>query len=248
MLSLLGLATAPGNLLGTLLLLVGLELVLGVDNVLVIALVTARLRPEQRGRARAIGLSIALLARMGMLTGVVWLMRLSTPLLTIFGHGLSGRDLILLAGGLFLMTKATREIHHVVELKDEAGAGERAFDSFASAVAQIVALDIVFSLDSVITAVGLASDLWVILTAVVLSFVVVLSFARPVGDFILRHPGLKVLALSFLITIGVTLCVEAFGAHVPKAYLYLPMGFAFAVQLLQLRLEANRARTRGAPE
>ena len=234
-------AAPSPNLIGTLLLLVGLELILGVDNVLVIAIVTERLRPELQNRARVTGLTLALGARAVMLAGVVWLMRLDQPLLHIAGHGLSLRDLILIGGGAFLIAKATREIHLVVELRDETGS-HRHTASFGSVVLQIVGLDLVFSMDSVITAVGLTDNLWIILVAVLLSFIVVLAFARPVGEFILRHPGLKVLALSFLITIGVTLCIEAFDAHVPKAYLYLPMAFSLAVQLLQLRLEHNRRR------
>lgn len=233
--------TAGHNLVGTLFLLVGLELILGVDNILVIAIVTSQLRPEVRNRARVIGLSIALLGRALMLTGVVWLIGLDKPYFSVFGRGISLRDCILIAGGLFLIAKATREIHNVVELREDEG-GHRQFASFGAALVQIVALDLVFSIDSVITAVGLTENLVIILVAVLISFLIVLAFAQRVGDFILRHPGLKVLALSFLITIGVTLCIEAFDAHVPKAYLYMPMAFSLAVQLLQLRLDENRKR------
>jgi predicted tellurium resistance membrane protein TerC len=156
---------------------------------------------------------------------------------------LSVRDLILLAGGLFLLYKAVHEIHHTVEFRDaEHGTGQQASGAFASIITQIVLLDVVFSIDSVITAVGLTQQLWIIVSAVVLSFVGILFFARPIGDFILRHPALKILALSFLITIGVTIFMEGLHKHVPKAYIYLPMGFALMVEMLQMRYERNRRR------
>jgi predicted tellurium resistance membrane protein TerC len=218
-------------------LLVGLELVLGIDNVLVIAVFAGRLPEEQRPKARTIGLSLALLARILMLGLVLFLAGLTDPLFL----NLSVRDLILLAGGLFLLYKAVREIHHTVELREEK---ERAAGtlkkSFSAVITQIVLLDIVFSIDSVITAVGLTDQVWVIIGAVVLSFVVILFFAGPVGEFILHHPALKILALSFLITIGVTIFMEGLHKEVPKAYIYLPMGFALLVELLQMRYERNR--------
>jgi predicted tellurium resistance membrane protein TerC len=155
----------------------------------------------------------------------------------------SVRDLILLAGGLFLLYKAVHEIHHTVEFREaEHGPDQQASGAFASIITQIVLLDIVFSIDSVITAVGLTQQLWIIVSAVVLSFAGILFFARPIGDFILRHPALKILALSFLITIGVTIFMEGLHKHVPKAYIYLPMGFALMVEMLQMRYEHNRRR------
>lgn len=218
-------------------LLVGLELVLGIDNVLVIAIFAGRLPKGQRPKARLVGLSLALIARILMLGLVLFLAGLTDPVLL----NLSVRDFILLAGGLFLLYKAVREIHHTVELREEK---ERAAGplkkSFLAVIAQIVLLDIVFSIDSVITAVGLTDQTWVIIGAVVLSFVAILFFAGPVGDFILHHPALKILALSFLITIGVTIFMEGMHKHVPKAYIYLPMGFALLVELLQMRYERNR--------
>jgi predicted tellurium resistance membrane protein TerC len=151
--------------------------------------------------------------------------------------------MILLTGGLFLLYKAVREIHHTVEVKEEASeAGQRVAGAFAAVISQIVILDIVFSIDSVITAVGLTQELWIIIVAVVLSFVAILLFAGPIGEFILEHPALKILALSFLITIGVTLFMEGVHKHVPKAYIYLPMGFALIVEILQMRYEHNRRR------
>lgn len=226
--------------LGLLALLIGLELVLGVDNVLVIAIFVGRLPQAQRQKARILGLSMAMVARIVMLVVVMALASLTRPIIA----NLSVRDLILLAGGLFLLYKAVHEIHHTVTLHDEVTtSGQTASATFASVITQIVMLDIVFSIDSVITAVGLTQQLWIIVSAVVLSFVVILFFARPIGEFILRHPALKILALSFLITIGVTIFMEGLHKHVPKAYIYLPMGFALMVEMLQMRYEHNRRRT-----
>jgi predicted tellurium resistance membrane protein TerC len=224
--------------LGLLALLIGLELVLGVDNVLVIAIFVGRLPENQRQKARIAGLSLAMVARIVMLAIIVALSSLTRPVVAHF----SVRDLILLAGGLFLIYKAVHEIHHTTEFKDEASGREKGGGSFAAIITQIVVLDIVFSIDSVITAVGLTQHLWVIVTAVVISFIGILFFARPIGDFILRHPALKILALSFLITIGVTIFMEGLHKHVPKAYIYLPMGFALLVEMLQMRYEHNRRR------
>jgi predicted tellurium resistance membrane protein TerC len=222
-------------------LLIGLELVLGVDNVLVIAIFVGRLPEESRNKARIVGLTLAMLARIGLLAVVVILAGLTRPLFL----DLSPRDLILMAGGMFLLYKAVREIHHTLSLADEPGAGDsRSHGSYAAVIAQIVLLDIVFSIDSVITAVGLTSQLWIIIAAVVLSFMGILFFARPIGEFILQHPALKILALSFLITIGVTIFLEGVHKHVPKAYIYLPMGFALGVELLQMRYERNRRKAR----
>ncbi|WP_027183924.1 TerC family protein [Desulfovibrio inopinatus] len=228
--------------LGILLLLIGLELVLGVDNVLVLAIMVERLDPALRRKARIIGLGLALIARLGLLLLVLALTSLTAPVFMQF----SVRDLILLAGGLFLLWKAVREIHHTVELKEEQdeAAGIKKKSSFRTAILQIVLLDIVFSIDSVITAVGLTHVVWVIITAVVISFAAVLAYAGPVGEFIIKHPTLKILALSFLITIGVTIFMEGMHQEVPKAYIYLPMGFALVVEMLQMRYEHNRKKMR----
>jgi predicted tellurium resistance membrane protein TerC len=182
---------------------------------------------------------MAMVARILMLAVVLVLARMTQPLIA----DLSVRDLILLAGGLFLLFKAVHEIHDTVEFREEENkkAG-KASGAFASILAQIVLLDIVFSIDSVITAVGLTRQLWIIVIAVVLSFVVILFFARPIGEFILDHPALKILALSFLITIGITIFIEGLHKHVPKGYIYLPMGFALIVELLKMRYEFNRKR------
>jgi predicted tellurium resistance membrane protein TerC len=227
--------------LATLALLIGLELVLGIDNILVISLVVSRLPDATRNRARITGLLLALVLRLVFVTFAFLLVQLTTP---VFLH-LSVKDLVLLAGGMFLMWKAVAEIHHVVELRDEHEMAVAAKSAFSAAIIQIVLLDIVFSIDSVITAVGLTPNLLVIALAVIVSFLGLLAYAGPIGEFILRHPALKILALSFLVTIGVTLFLEGIGKHVEKGYIYLPMGFALAVELLQMRYLANRRRTAG---
>ena len=226
--------------LATLALLIGLELVLGIDNILVISLVVARLPEQQRRMVRLIGLAIAMLFRLVFVAFAFKLVHLTDPVLL----QLSVKDIVLLAGGLFLIWKAVKEIHHVVELKDE-GVEVAAKDAVLSAIVQIVMLDIVFSVDSVITAVGLTPNLIVIALAVIVSFVGLLFYAGPIGEFILRHPALKILALAFLVTIGVTLCLEGMHKHVDKAYIYLPMGFALVVEMLQMRYSANRKRAGG---
>ena len=224
--------------LALLALLIGLELVLGVDNVLVIAIFVARLPEEKRKKARIMGLALAMVARLVMLVVVIFLAGLTSPLI----WELSVRDLILLAGGLFLLYKAVKEIHHTISVEEEHGASPGGSGKYTAIISQIVLLDIVFSVDSVITAVGLTSELWIIVTAVVLSFAGILFYAGPIGDFIMRHPALKILALSFLITIGITIFMEGLHKHVPKAYIYLPMGFALFVEILQMRYEHNRRR------
>ncbi|MFZ4483818.1 MAG: TerC family protein [Chthoniobacterales bacterium] len=230
------------NAFGTLLLLIGLELVLGIDNVLVISIVVSRLPAAQRDRARLFGLGLALFARLGFVAGAVWLVQLTQPIVP--GWTASWRDVALIAGGLFLLWKAVREIHHVVELKEN-HEGAVAASAFRAAIVQIVLLDMVFSLDSVITAVGLTPNLLIIAFAVIVSFLVILAYAKPIGEFILERPALKILALAFLVTIGVTIFLEGLHQHVAKAYIYLPMGFALSVELLQMRHAANKRRRGG---
>lgn len=230
------------DLIATLLLLLALELVLGVDNIVVISIIVSRLPEEMRKKARIIGLALALVARLLMVAGASFLLAMTDPVV----FGLSVRDLILLLGGGFLLWKAVREIHHTVELIEDHGAtpGPSPKKAFASAIAVIVAVDIVFALDSVVTAVGMTDNFTVIAAAVILSFVVLLFAAEPIGEFVLKNPTFKILALSFLITIGIVLILEAFHHDVPKPYIYLPMGFATLVQLLQWRLMRNQQRRR----
>ena len=227
------------NLILTFALLVGLEVVLGIDNILLISILTDRLPAAQRATARKIGLGLAMVARCLLLLGASALVKLSEPVI----WGLSWKSLILIVGGGFLLYKAVKEIHHAVESPNEPNAGAgKVSATFSSVLVQIVMLDIVFSIDSVITAVGLTDQLWVIYGAVIVSFGLVLLFSAGIASFVQRHATVKVLALSFLVTIGVTLVVEGIGGHVPKGYIYLPMGFALAVELLQLRLMHNQQR------
>ena len=227
------------NLLATFSLLVGLEIVLGIDNILLISILTDRLSPEQRNKARYLGLGLALGARLLLLLGASYIVQLSEPILL----GLSWKSLILIGGGGFLLFKAVKEIHHVVEAKDhEEKAGERVYSTFGAVILQLILLDMVFSIDSVITAVGLTDNLMVIYSSVIASFVLVLLFSGPIATFVQRHATLKILALSFLVTIGVTLFIEGLGHHVPKGYIYLPMGFALAVELLQMRFMYNQKK------
>lgn len=228
------------NLLATFALLVGLELVLGIDNILLISIVTDRVAPESRKKVRNIGLSLALAARLILLMGASYLVQLSEPVIGNFSY----KDLVLIAGGAFLLYKAVKEIHHVVETREGGSEHKSQVMSFGAAIAQILMLDIVFSIDSVITAVGLTNHLMVIYSSVVVSFVLVLIFAGAIASFVQKHATLKILALSFLITIGVTLGIEGMGGHVPKAYIYLPMGFALAVELLQMRFMHNQHKSK----
>jgi predicted tellurium resistance membrane protein TerC len=212
-----------------------------VDNVLVIAIFVGRLPDSQRNKARMIGLSLALVARILMLVVILALANLTNPVI----WNLSVRDLILLAGGLFLLYKAVHEIHHTVELKEEAEAASVSIrGNYSNVILQIVLLDIVFSIDSVITAVGLTDQLWIIIASVLVSFAAILAFAKPIGEYIIQHPSLKILALSFLITIGITIFMEGMHKHVPKAYIYLPMGFALMVEMLQMRYEHKKKALR----
>ena len=233
------------NAWATLLLLIALELVLGIDNILVITLAVARIEASQRDKARLIGLVLALVMRLIALCGASLLMSMKDPVIHIYSLGLSVKDLVLLSGGLFLTWKAVSEIHHCVEkpLGENAdGMSKTVATTFSAAIVQIVILDAVFSIDSIITAVGLTSFMWVIILAVLVSFLAVLAFAKPIGDFVLRHTALKILALAFLVCIGMTLIMEGMHKHVEKEYLYLPMGFALLIELLQMRAGHNASR------
>jgi predicted tellurium resistance membrane protein TerC len=225
----------PDNALA-LLTLSALEIVLGIDNLVVIAILTAKLPPEQRERARRFGLLAAMGMRVALLLTLSWLMGLTGTLFAVAGQEFSGRDLILLAGGLFLMAKATHEIHTKLEAPDEhPQADRRVYASLASVVGQIMAFDLVFSIDSVITAIGMAQALWVMVAAIVIAVVTMMLFATPVANFVERHPSIKMLALSFLLLIGVLLVAEAFGKHLDRGYVYFAMGFSLCVELLNLR-------------
>ncbi|MES1211086.1 MAG: TerC family protein, partial [Acidobacteriota bacterium] len=211
-----------------------LEIVLGIDNIIFISILAGKLPPEQRNKARKLGLGLAMFIRVGLLASLAWIARLTNPLFTVLGQDISGRDLILLIGGVFLLGKATHEIHDKLE-GAEGQTGTRAAASFASVITQILLLDIVFSLDSVITAVGMANELAIMITAVVLAVGVMLFAAGPISEFVDRHPTVKMLALSFLLLIGMSLIAEGLDQHIPKGYLYFAMGFSVLVEMLNLR-------------
>jgi predicted tellurium resistance membrane protein TerC len=217
--------------------LAAMEIVLGIDNIVFLTILAGRVPLADQPRARRLGLAFALVTRLGLLFAITWVMGLTRPLFTLLGHAISGRDLILLGGGLFLIAKATSEVHDKLEVQHEATpATPRGGAAFWAVIAQIAVLDIVFSLDSVITAVGMAQELPIMVAAMVLAVGVMLVFAGPVGSFVERHPTVKMLALSFLILIGVMLVAEGFGKHIEKGYIYFAMAFSLTVELLNLRM------------
>ena len=222
-----------------------LEIVLGIDNIIFISVLADRLPPEQRPKARQLGLGLAMATRILLLLSITWIMRLTAPLFTLFQHAVSGRDLILIVGGLFLLTKSTREIHDKMEGEGHGHASGAKVATFTGVLIQIGILDMVFSLDSVITAVGMADDVAVMVVAIVLAVGVMMISARPVGDFVSDHPTVKMLALSFLLLIGTSLVADGAGFHIPKGYIYFAMGFSVFVEFLNLR--AQKARADGPP-
>ena len=221
-----------------------LEIVLGVDNIVFISVVVGKLPAAQAHRARQIGLGLALVMRIALLSVLFALIRLNAPVVTLFGHGFSWRDLILLAGGLFLLVKATQEIHKDVEAagEDEAAAAARSGGGFAAVVAQIVVIDVVFSIDSIVTAVGIAEEVGVMIAAVIVAVVVMYAAAGAVSEFIHRHPTTRMLALAFLLMIGLALVADGVGFHIPRGYLYVAMAFSTGVELLNTVARRNRKR------
>ena len=215
--------------------LVVMEVVLGIDNLIFISILTNKLPLEHREKARKIGIGLALLMRLALLGTIAWIVRLTTPVFEIFGHGFSWKDMILIAGGLFLIWKATGEIHGLVE-GEEHGQERKAASTFAGVLAQIAIIDLVFSLDSIITAVGMVDDIEVMVAAVIASVALMMVAAGPIGRFVSRHPTVKMLALAFLIMIGMALVADGLDFHVPKGYIYFAMAFSVAVEMLNLRL------------
>ena len=237
----------PGTWVVALLTLTVLEIVLGIDNIIFISILAGKLPLEQQNRARIVGLSLAMFMRIALLFSISWVIGLTGTLFSLFGFDLSGRDLILIGGGLFLLGKATFEIHEKLEgAEHTSGAVAAGTASFAATIVQILLLDIVFSLDSVITAVGMAEDLWVMITAVVISIGVMLISAGTISDFVNRHPTVKMLALSFLLLIGMSLVAEGLEFHIPKGYIFFAMGFSVLVEVLNLRLRGG-GKDRGEP-
>ncbi len=219
--------------------LTALEIVLGIDNIIFISILAGKLPVRDRGRARIVGLGLAMFMRIGLLLSLTYIMRLTAPLFALFGQEISGRDLILIGGGLFLLAKSTLEIHTNLE-GVETPRGGRARATFAAAMAQIMIMDIVFSLDSVITAIGLAKRIPVMVLAIVIAVLVMMAAARTINDFIDAHPTIKILALSFLLLIGVALVGEGFDLHVPKGYIYFAMAYAVLIEMLNMRLRARQ--------
>lgn len=219
--------------------LTALEIVLGIDNIIFISILVDRVPQESRQKARTLGLILAMLTRLLLLFSLTWVMGLTKPLFTILSHAISGRDMILIAGGLFLLGKSTHEIHH--SLEGDGGDGQtKGSSSFMGVLVQIAIIDIVFSLDSVITAVGMAKHLAVMVLAIIISVTVMLFAAKAIGEFVDRHPTIKMLALSFLILVGVTLLGEGLHFHIPKGYVYFAMAFSVTVEMLNLRIRAKR--------
>ena len=224
--------------------LTALELVLGIDNIIFITILAGKLPPEKRDGARRTGIVLAAVTRLALLFTIAWIASLTAPLFTLFGHVFSWRDLILIGGGLFLIAKATHEIHQKLEgASEQVTAGTaRAAASVGGVIVQIMLLDIVFSLDSVITAVGMVKERWVMATAILASIGFMLLFAKPLGEFVERHPTVKVLALSFLIMVGLVLMADGFGQHVPKGYIYTAMAFSVGVEMINLWVRKRAQR------
>jgi len=219
--------------------LVALEVVLGIDNIVFISILADKLPPERRERIRRLGLLLAMLMRLALLAILAWLVGLTAPLFELFGHGFSGRDLVLIAGGLFLIYKSTTEIHELVQ-GGETHSAAAVRTAAAAILAQIVLVDIVFSLDSIITAVGMVDDLRIMTAAVIASVALMMAFAGPIGRFISARPTIKMLALAFLLMIGLVLVADGLGVHVPKGYVYFAMAFSVAVEMLNLRVRRSK--------
>ncbi|MCK9425414.1 MAG: TerC family protein [Ignavibacteriaceae bacterium] len=224
----------------SLLTLVVLEIVLGIDNIVFISILTGKLPASMQEKARIIGLSLAMITRVLLLLSLTLLMKLTYPLFTVFGNEISGKDLIVISGGIFLLTKSTHEIHDKLE-GEEGEANFRIKSSFAGVMIQILLLDIVFSLDSVITAIGMANQIWVMVTAVVVAVIFMLFLSGKISAFVNNHPTVKMLALSFLLLIGITLIAEGFDQHIPKGYIYFSMAFSLFVEMLNLRAKGRKA-------
>jgi len=229
--------TNPESLIA-LLTLTLLEIVLGIDNIIFISILSGKLPKEQQNKARLTGLGLAMISRILLLFSIVWIMKLTIPLFTIFSQEISWRDLILICGGLFLIGKSTFEIHDKLE-GDEGHRNTKAVKSFTNVIVQILLLDIVFSLDSVITAVGMAQELIIMVLAVVIAVGVMMVSSKSISDFVEKHPTVKMLALSFLLLIGVSLIAEGFGQHIPKGYIYFAMAFSVFVEMLNLKMKSK---------
>jgi predicted tellurium resistance membrane protein TerC len=225
----------------SLLTLIALEVVLGIDNIIFISILAGKLPPDQQRKARIWGILLAMVMRLGLLAAISVIMKLDNNLFTLWGNAISGKDLILILGGLFLLYKSSREIYHKMEGENEDQEKKVGKATFLNIIGQILLLDLVFSVDSIITAVGLVEEIWIMYTAVVVTVLIMLVAAAPIGNFVNKHPAFKILALSFLLLIGFTLIVEGFDVHVPKGYVYFAMAFAFLVDIIQMKVAGKKA-------
>jgi predicted tellurium resistance membrane protein TerC len=225
----------------SLLTLIALEVVLGIDNIIFISILAGKLPPAQQKKARNLGILLAMVMRLGLLAAIAWIMKLDNELFNVFDISISGKDLILILGGLFLIYKSTKEIYHKMEGEHEDLEKKVSNANFANIIGQILLLDIVFSVDSIITAVGLVDEIWIMYTAVVVTVIIMLVAAGPISRFVNHHPAFKILALSFLMLIGFTLIIEGFDVHVPKGYVYFAMAFAFLVDIIQMKVAGKKS-------
>jgi predicted tellurium resistance membrane protein TerC len=221
--------------------LIALEVVLGIDNIIFISILAGKLPAEQQRKARVWGILLAMVLRLALLAAISVIIKLDNELFPLFGISISGKDIILILGGLFLIYKSTKEIYHKMEGEHEDKEHKLGKATFANIIIQILLLDLVFSVDSIITAVGLANEVWVMYTAVIITVIIMLIAAAPISNFVNKHPAFKVLALSFLLLIGFTLLIEGFDVHVPKGYVYFAMAFAFAVDIIQMKVAGKKS-------
>ncbi len=230
------------QLIISLLTLIALEVVLGIDNIIFISILAGKLPPEQQRKARNWGIMLAMVMRLGLLAAVAWIMKLDKELFNLFDISFTGKGLILILGGLFLIYKSTKEIYHKMEGEHEDGERKLKKVSFGNVLGQILLLDIVFSIDSIITAVGLVDEIWVMYVAVIVTVLIMLVAAAPISNFVNKHPAFKILALSFLLLIGFTLLVEGFNVHIPKGYIYFAMAFALLVDVIQMKVAGKHTK------
>ena len=225
----------------SLLTLIALEVVLGIDNIIFISILAGKLPPDQQRKARNMGIVLAMVMRLGLLAAISWIMKLDNELFNIGNISISGKDIILILGGLFLIYKSVKEIYHKMEGEHEDAEKKTVHASFAQIIGQILLLDIVFSVDSIITAVGLVDEIWIMYTAVIVAVGIMLLAAAPISNFVNKHPAFKILALSFLMLIGFTLLIEGFDVHIPKGYVYFAMAFAFLVDIIQMKIFGKKS-------